>query len=179
MPPPHMQIPCQQLRVCISLKNYLSAFSLSSSLPSGPFPFSTNLLDLPSQCRLSPPVTLSFVTPSCDNMATTSNEEPVPSPKSVVAEKDGVLVESSDSATPSISDNGSMILVPQPSDDPRDPLNWTMSKKIGITLTLGLALFLGFCAPFNGQVQIAQQALLYNKSTVEITYFVSLRPATP
>ncbi len=44
---------------------------------------------------------------------------------------------------------------------------------------LFLAAFVGYAAPFCGQLNLAQQAALYNKSTVEITYFVrkSLSPA--
>ncbi|KAI1859328.1 hypothetical protein JX265_010331 [Neoarthrinium moseri] len=64
-----------------------------------------------------------------------------------------------------------IVLVPRPSDDPRDPLNWSFKRKATIGLTLWFSLFTGFSAPFNGQVQIVQQAALYHKTTVEITYF--------
>ncbi|KAI1841022.1 hypothetical protein JX266_012803 [Neoarthrinium moseri] len=66
-----------------------------------------------------------------------------------------------------------IVLVPRPSDDPRDPLNWSFKRKATIGLTLWFSLFTGFSAPFNGQVQIVQQAALYHKTTVEITYFNS------
>lgn len=45
-----------------------------------------------------------------------------------------------------------------------------------VTFALCVAMFTGYSAAFNGQVQIAQQAKLYGKTTVEITYFASHRP---
>lgn len=39
---------------------------------------------------------------------------------------------------------------------------------------LSVALFAGYAAPFCGQLNLMQQAKLYNKTTVQITYFVSL-----
>jgi hypothetical protein len=96
--------------------------------------------------------------------------------------------------------DGGIILIPQPSSDPRDPLvsapghasaeyrdsvltdgglqNWSMTRKATITATLFLAMFVGFSAPFCGQLNIQQQARLYHKTTVQITYFVSL-PTPP
>lgn len=65
-----------------------------------------------------------------------------------------------------------VVLIPQPSDDPRDPLNWPMWRKVLATLPLCITVFTGYSTAFNGQVQIAQQAKLYGKTTVEITYFV-------
>ena len=46
--------------------------------------------------------------------------------------------------------------------------------------SLLLALFVGFSSPFCGQINIQQQAALYGKTPVQITYFVSPpRPITP
>jgi hypothetical protein len=87
-------------------------------------------------------------------------------------EKDNGIDISAD-GTSSVSIGDEIILIPQPSDDPRDPLNWPLRKKAVIGVVLGFSLFIGFSAPFNGQIQIAQQAALYHKSTVQITYFVS------
>lgn len=66
-----------------------------------------------------------------------------------------------------------VLLIPTPTDDPRDPLNWPLSRKFLVCFALCFALFAGFSAPFNGQIQLVQQAKLYGKTTVEITYFVS------
>ncbi|KAK4448432.1 MFS general substrate transporter [Podospora aff. communis PSN243] len=74
------------------------------------------------------------------------------------------------------SDDG-IILIPQPSSDPRDPLNWPMSKKAVLVRTLFLAMFVGFSAPFCGQLNIQQQAVLYDKTPVQITYFNSAASA--
>ncbi|KUI64804.1 hypothetical protein VM1G_01242 [Cytospora mali] len=71
------------------------------------------------------------------------------------------------------AEDSKIILVPKPSDDPRDPLNWPLSRKVVVAFALCFALFTGFSGPFNGQIQIAQQAKLYGKTTVEITYFNS------
>lgn len=66
-----------------------------------------------------------------------------------------------------------IVLIPTPLDDPRDPLNWPFRKKCVIVAVLSTALFAGYAAPFCGQLNLIQQAKLYHKTTVEITYFVS------
>ncbi|KAK3935946.1 major facilitator superfamily domain-containing protein [Diplogelasinospora grovesii] len=73
--------------------------------------------------------------------------------------------------------DGGIILIPQPSSDSRDPLNWSVSKKATIVATLFLAMFVGFSAPFCGQLNLQQQAALYGKTTVQITYFNSAASA--
>ncbi|KAK7733034.1 hypothetical protein SLS53_008363 [Cytospora paraplurivora] len=70
-------------------------------------------------------------------------------------------------------------LIPTPSDDPRDPLNWSLTRKLLVALTLCFALFTGMSAPFNGQIQLKQQAKLYGKTTVEITYFMNRSKPVP
>jgi hypothetical protein len=64
-------------------------------------------------------------------------------------------------------------LIPQPSSDPRDPLNWPFSRKCIVAFAVYLAVFAGHAGPFNGQAQLTQQAAVYHKEQVEITYFVS------
>ncbi|KAK6073398.1 MFS-type transporter [Seiridium cupressi] len=67
-----------------------------------------------------------------------------------------------------------IILGPQPTVDARDPLkNWSMRRKAKIVAVLFLALFAGFSAPFCRQLNLQQQATLYHKTTVQITYFNS------
>lgn len=44
---------------------------------------------------------------------------------------------------PLVSPSLQTVLVPQPSDDPRDPLNWTERKKFAILLVVAFAAFLG------------------------------------
>jgi hypothetical protein len=65
-----------------------------------------------------------------------------------------------------------IVLIPQPLEDPRDPLNWPFRKKCIIIATLSIAVFAGYAAPFCGQLNLTQQAKLYHKTVVEITYFV-------
>ena len=52
-----------------------------------------------------------------------------------------------------------------------------MSKKIRIVSVLFLSMFVGFAAPFCGQLNIQQQAKLYHKTTIQITYFNSAASA--
>ncbi|RDW80542.1 hypothetical protein BP5796_05240 [Coleophoma crateriformis] len=61
-------------------------------------------------------------------------------------------------------------LVPQPSNDPRDPLNWPFKRKMEILVVLCLSTFAGFCGPLAGQLQVNPQATLYDVSTVSISY---------
>jgi hypothetical protein len=65
-----------------------------------------------------------------------------------------------------------VVLIPRPLDDPRDPLNWPFHRKCIIMATLFIAMFAGYAAPFCGQLNLTQQAKLYHKTVVEITYFV-------
>ena len=67
-----------------------------------------------------------------------------------------------------------IILVPQPSEDPKDPLNWPMSKKI---LTLGIisfASFIGLSQSLANQSGFFPQALLYHKKPVQLSYSVDI-----
>jgi hypothetical protein len=66
-----------------------------------------------------------------------------------------------------------VLLIPHPLNDPRDPLNWPFRKKCIMVATLIVAMFAGYSAPFCGQLNLNQQAKLYHKTVVEITYFVS------
>lgn len=62
-------------------------------------------------------------------------------------EKDGHQI----STTTAIGDY-EVILIPAPSTDPRDPLNWSMPRKARITFALCFAIFTSYSVPFNGQV---------------------------
>jgi hypothetical protein len=73
---------------------------------------------------------------------------------------------------------GGIVLIPQPLDDPGDPLNWPFRRKCIIIATLSVAMFAGYAAPFCGQLNLMQQAILYRKTVVEITYFVRKDPVS-
>ncbi|KAK4214242.1 major facilitator superfamily domain-containing protein [Rhypophila decipiens] len=80
---------------------------------------------------------------------------------------------SSDAASSDLKTSPSgIVYIPQSTDDPSDPLNWPLRKKATIVAILFLAMFVGFSAPFVGQLNIQQQAALYGKTPVQITYFV-------
>ncbi|KAI9642425.1 hypothetical protein NHQ30_009230 [Ciborinia camelliae] len=63
-----------------------------------------------------------------------------------------------------------VVLIPHPSDDPRDPLNWPLSKKLKILAVISFATFAGFSACLAGQLQVVPQAKLYHKTTTHIAY---------
>ncbi|KAE8441863.1 hypothetical protein EG329_004218 [Mollisiaceae sp. DMI_Dod_QoI] len=73
-------------------------------------------------------------------------------------------------STPDVKQENGVTLIPRPSDDPRDPLNWPMSKKIGIVAVLCFAVFAGFVAPLAGQLNVKSQSALYKQSTVHIAW---------
>ena len=62
-----------------------------------------------------------------------------------------------------------VVLVPQPSDDPADPLNWSMTKKIFILALVSLSSFIGVAQALANQSGFFVQAALYHKSPVEIS----------
>jgi MFS family permease len=72
--------------------------------------------------------------------------------------------------TPELKQDHGVTLIPRPSDDPRDPLNWPMSKKVGIVAVLCLAVFSGFVAPLAGQLNVKPQSTLYQQSTTHIAW---------
>jgi hypothetical protein len=76
-----------------------------------------------------------------------------------------------ESVNGSKQENG-VTLIPRPSDDHRDPLNWPLSKKIGVTAVLCLAVFAGFTAPLAGQLNVKSQSVLYKQSTTHIAWQV-------
>lgn len=64
------------------------------------------------------------------------------------------------------------VLVPQPSNEPNDPLNWPMAKKV---LTLGivtLATFVGIAQAPIVAAGVSVQGKLYGRTTVEMAYSV-------
>ncbi|KAL9617545.1 MAG: hypothetical protein Q9160_007662 [Pyrenula sp. 1 TL-2023] len=65
-----------------------------------------------------------------------------------------------------------IVLVPQPSDDPADPLNWPIWKKILILAVVSLAGFIGLAQALANQAGFFLQAELYHKTPVEISYSV-------
>ncbi|KAJ5962293.1 hypothetical protein N7501_007234 [Penicillium viridicatum] len=63
-----------------------------------------------------------------------------------------------------------LVLVPRPSTEPRDPLNWPITRKYVLLAVLCLASFSGAIAPLSGQLNLADQEKLYNKTKLEESY---------
>ncbi|OCL10283.1 MFS general substrate transporter [Glonium stellatum] len=61
-------------------------------------------------------------------------------------------------------------LLPHPTDDPRDPLNWTTRKKVRVLAVICFAVFSGIAAPLTGQLNLMQQAKLYHKTVFQMAY---------
>ncbi|MCJ1260092.1 hypothetical protein MMC24_007932 [Lignoscripta atroalba] len=69
--------------------------------------------------------------------------------------------------------HGDITLVPQPSDDPRDPLNWPTRKKNLIFFTVCLAAFSGVASVNVHQLAYVRQASYYHKSPAELSHSIS------
>ncbi|KAI9930810.1 hypothetical protein MW887_011568 [Aspergillus wentii] len=63
-----------------------------------------------------------------------------------------------------------LVLIPRPSDDPQDPLNWSDRRKYVILSILCLASFSGAIAPLSGQLNLVQQAKIYGKTKTQESY---------
>ncbi|KAH8880904.1 MFS general substrate transporter [Thozetella sp. PMI_491] len=61
-------------------------------------------------------------------------------------------------------------LIPHPSDDPRDPLNWPAHKKYAQVAILSLGAFAGFSGSLAGQLEVGPLSDLYKQSTTALTY---------
>ncbi|KAH8668814.1 polyamine transporter [Xylariales sp. PMI_506] len=61
-------------------------------------------------------------------------------------------------------------LVPTPSDDAADPLNWPRTRKYLILAVLSLASFGGFTSSLAGQLEIGPLSELYHVSTTQVAY---------
>ena len=60
--------------------------------------------------------------------------------------------------------DGSQTLIPQPSDDPSDPLNWSWSKKHGVLLALGAGCLLTDWGMTWGSTLFEAQAMEWHMS---------------
>ncbi|KAJ5653680.1 Major facilitator superfamily domaingeneral substrate transporter [Penicillium lividum] len=65
---------------------------------------------------------------------------------------------------------GHVVLIPKPSIDPRDPLNWSPRRKYLIAAVLCLSAFAGAVAPMSGQLNLTQQEELYNTTKIQESY---------
>ncbi|KAA8642053.1 hypothetical protein EYZ11_005592 [Aspergillus tanneri] len=65
------------------------------------------------------------------------------------------------------NDNG-IVLIPQPSDDPEDPLNWPLWKKLLIFAAICLAGFAGQMSPNSNQLTFVYQVPAYHKTVKDL-----------
>ncbi|KAF5876774.1 putative polyamine transporter protein [Botrytis fragariae] len=72
-----------------------------------------------------------------------------------------------------MNNEGTIALIPHPSDDPRDPLNWPMRRKVPIVAALCLATFAGCAGGLAGQLIPAPQAKLYGVEITKMAYQTS------
>lgn len=66
-----------------------------------------------------------------------------------------------------------IVLVPQPSDDPADPLNWPMWRKVVVLSIVSLASFIGIAQSLANQSGFFVQGAVYHKTAVQLSYSVS------
>ncbi|MCJ1429282.1 hypothetical protein MMC29_007195 [Sticta canariensis] len=72
---------------------------------------------------------------------------------------------------------GGIIFVLQPSDDPADPLNWSMSRKIVILSVVSRAGFICVAQSLANTSRYFAQAAVYHKLAQEISYSSSAATA--
>ncbi|KAH8193991.1 hypothetical protein TruAng_011845 [Truncatella angustata] len=63
-----------------------------------------------------------------------------------------------------------VVLIPTPSGDPDDPLNWTQTRKYVILAVLSVATFSGFTGALAGQLEVAPLSKSYHVETSEVAY---------
>lgn len=66
-----------------------------------------------------------------------------------------------------------VVLLPHPSNDPDDPLNWSMGKKIFNLTIVSLSSFIGITQALANQSGFFAQAKVYHKPPIELSYSVS------
>lgn len=108
----------------------------------------------------------------------------------ISAEGEPVHYSSTRPSETGVKTRNGIVLVPQPSDDPNDPLvtlasttgyyhvlipfqNWSQRKKYAILATLCMASFAGLALSLANQLAFGAQAKTYHKSLTQVSYTVS------
>jgi hypothetical protein len=73
-------------------------------------------------------------------------------------EKEGYIVDTEGGTQGKVAEDGHTVLIPQSSDDPNDPLNWSWNKKHLILFVVSLAAFLPDYGSATGAVTLLGQA---------------------
>lgn len=96
----------------------------------------------------------------------------VPITQTSLGSDGGIQVRADDEVTQrSLKTIGSIILIPQPSDDPKDPLNWTWGKKHLVLLSLFLPALLSDFGMTWGHYAIKTTSDYYNLTSTGTTLF--------
>lgn len=86
-------------------------------------------------------------------------------------EQYGYVVDTADGAAGvKVAKDGHTRLIPQPSDDAKDPLNWTWSKKHIVLLVVSIASFLPDYGSATGAVTLIPQAAEWGMTPDEVNH---------
>ncbi|KAM0514987.1 hypothetical protein ACHAPE_006309 [Trichoderma viride] len=97
----------------------------------------------------------------------------IPIPKddvAIIAAPAQLLLESEKTQSGPHVAHSRIVLIPHPSDDPRDPLNWTLFRKGRVLAALCLACFCGFTSALASQLEIGPLSTLYHQAPTAIAY---------
>ena len=72
-----------------------------------------------------------------------------------------------------------IVLIPQPTDDPHDPLNWSPRRKLLILFIVTAAAFSGYAQTVANQSGYFRQADVYGTTAVRLSYSVSNKGLKP
>ncbi|PYH32206.1 MFS general substrate transporter [Aspergillus neoniger CBS 115656] len=87
--------------------------------------------------------------------------------------KDHAAFKSFDLSSDGLRTKDGIVLVPQPSQDPEDPLNWARGRKLRNLTILCMAGFAGTALDLANQLAMKDQAKNWNKELIDITYTIS------
>ncbi len=73
-------------------------------------------------------------------------------------ENEGYIIDTESGDGVKVAADGHTRLIPQPSDDPRDPLNWSWGKKHLVLIVVSLTAFLPDYGSATGAVTLLAQA---------------------
>ncbi|KAF3763206.1 hypothetical protein M406DRAFT_331747 [Cryphonectria parasitica EP155] len=87
-------------------------------------------------------------------------------------EDEGYIIDDSEGGGAGIklAEDGHTRLIPQPSDDPRDPLNWSWKKKHAILFVIAAAAFLPDYGSATGAVTLELQAAQWGMTADEVNH---------
>jgi hypothetical protein len=69
-----------------------------------------------------------------------------------------------------LAKDGRTVLIPQPSDDPEDPLNWPQSKKMAFLFIIAFCSFLPDYGSATGAVTLLEQAKIYGMTPDQVNH---------